>query len=69
LVLDNATFHRSKITEELVKGAGMELLFLPPYSPHLTPIEQLWANLKRFWRNHAYLSLSDAIITSNYLQD
>ncbi|MDR2980810.1 MAG: transposase [Puniceicoccales bacterium] len=42
---------------------------MPPYSPHLNPIEQLWANLKRFWRNHAYLSLSDAIITSNYLQD
>jgi transposase len=50
IVLDNATFHTSRRTQELVEQAGCELLFLAPYSPDLNPIEKLWANLKRRWR-------------------
>jgi transposase len=49
IVLDNATFHKSFLTIELVKMAGCKLLFLPPYSPHLNPIEKLWAVIKRKW--------------------
>ena len=51
LVLDNATFHHSKRTRELVEQAGCTLLYLAPYSPDLNPIEKCWANLKRAWRN------------------
>lgn len=47
LILDNATFHRSEASKKLVEAAGCELLFLPPYSPDLNPIEKCWANLKR----------------------
>jgi transposase len=50
IVLDNATFHKSKQTRQLVEQAGCQLLYLPPYSPDLNPIEKLWANLKRLWR-------------------
>lgn len=65
LVLDNATFHTSKRTQELVQQAGCELLFLAPYSPDLNPIEKLWANLKRRWR--ALGGSLDALIReSNY---
>lgn len=46
VILDNATFHKSKKTKELIEKAGCELLFLPPYSPDLNPIEKFWAHLK-----------------------
>jgi len=46
IVLDNARFHQSPTTLRLVETAGCQLLFLPPYSPDLNPIEQLWAAFK-----------------------
>lgn len=46
VILDNATFHKSEKTKELVENAGCSLLFLPPYSPDLNPIETFWAILK-----------------------
>lgn len=46
LTLDNASFHKSIKNKTLVEEAGCELLFLPPYSPDLNPIEKFWANLK-----------------------
>jgi transposase len=46
IVLDNARFHQSPRTAQLVRDAGCELLFLPPYSPDLNPIEHLWAAVK-----------------------
>lgn len=67
LVLDNAAFHKSKSTQLLVEKAGCHLLFLPPYSPHLNPIEKLWANLKHAWRNASHLSLDQLISSSEYL--
>lgn len=63
VVIDNATFHKSKKTEELIENAGCFLLFLPPYSPDLNPIEKFWANLKRIIANTIsdFKNLSDAI--------
>ena len=52
LILDNASFHRSEKTKHLVENAGCKLLFLPPYSPDLNPIEKYWANLKVKIREH-----------------
>ena len=51
IVIDNASFHKSKETRSLINNAGCTLLFLPPYSPDLNPIEKFWANLKRKIRN------------------
>lgn len=46
VIMDNATFHKSERTKNLIEGAGCQLLFLPPYSPDLNPIEQFWAWFK-----------------------
>jgi transposase len=46
LVLDNASWHRSKKVVEYAKNLGIILYFLPPYSPELNPIEQLWKYVK-----------------------
>ena len=47
IVLDNATFHRKSVLPGLAQRYGCNVLFLPPYSPDLNPIEKKWAWLKR----------------------
>ena len=44
--MDNASFHKSEDTRNIIKENGHQLLFLPPYSPDLNPIENYWAILK-----------------------
>jgi transposase len=46
LVLDNARYQHCKLVENLAKGLGIELLFLPSYSPNLNLIERLWKFMK-----------------------
>ena len=46
VVMDNASFHKSPRIAEAFEQAGVRLLFLPPYSPDLNPIEQFWSELK-----------------------
>jgi transposase len=47
VTLDNASFHSAKLLGKLLEGTGINLLFLPTYSPDFNPIEHLWANSKR----------------------
>jgi len=47
IVLDNARFHRKAELRDLAAAAGCFVLFLPPYSPDLNPIELFWAWLKQ----------------------
>ena len=46
LVLDNVKFHKSEAIEQLITGAGGRVVFLPPYSPELSPIEKMWSKIK-----------------------
>ena len=46
IIMDNASFHKSIQTKDIIKNAGCELIFLPPYSPDLNPIEKVWAHIK-----------------------
>lgn len=46
VIWDNATFHQSLQIKSLIESVGCQLIFLPPYSPDLNPIEQYWAKLK-----------------------
>jgi len=50
LVLDNASIHKGGQIECLVQQAGCHVLYLPPYSPDLNPIELAWAFVKRLVR-------------------
>jgi transposase len=50
LIWDNASFHQSGKIKELIESVGCKLLFLPPYSPDLNPIEHYWATLKAYIR-------------------
>ena len=47
VVIDNARFHQSLITRQLIENAGCILKFLPPYSPDLSPIEHRWSPIKQ----------------------
>lgn len=47
VVMDNVPFHKGKQTADLIHRTGAALLFLPPYSPDLNPIEHDFAALKK----------------------
>ena len=40
-------FHKSPKIKNLIESVGCALLYLPPYSPDLNPIEKYWSNLKK----------------------
>lgn len=64
VVMDNASFHKSQKTKDLIESVGCRVIFLPPYSPDLNPIEKFWANMKRWIRNKIsnFDLLYDAIV-------
>jgi transposase len=50
VILDNLGSHKGKAVRKAIRGVGARLLFLPPYSPDLNPIEQVFAKLKHLLR-------------------
>lgn len=63
VVLDNAAFHKSAATHTLIAQTGASLLFLPPYSPDLNPIEHDFAALKKRWEYDEHASLDRLLQT------
>ena len=53
VILDNLGSHKGKAARDAIEQAGAELRFLPPYSPDLNPIEQVFAKLKTLLRRAA----------------
>lgn len=53
VVMDNLGSHKGKAVRRAIRQAGAHLLFLPPYSPDLNPIEQVFAKLKTLLRKAA----------------
>src|SRR3954464_14954232 len=53
VVLDNLPAHKVAGIKETIAGRGASLMYLPPYSPDLNPIEQLFAKLKALLRKAA----------------
>ena len=64
VIWDNASFHQAKLFEELLESVGCKLIYLPPYSPDLNPIEKFWAKLKAWIRRlrKTGVSLKDSLI-------
>jgi len=50
VIMDNLSSHKVQGVRERIGAAGAQLLYLPPYSPDLNPIEKAWAKLKQLLR-------------------
>jgi len=58
VILDNARYHHAKLLKPLLQKhqAHLELLFLPPYSPQLAPIERVWKLARRLATHNRYFA-------------
>jgi transposase len=56
LVLDGAGYHRSAEVKNKAEELGIQLHYLPPYSPNLNPIERLWKVMNEHARNNRYFA-------------
>ncbi len=54
VIMDNLSSHKRQRTRELIERAGAKLVFLPPYSPDLNPIEMVFSKIKQKLRSLAY---------------
>ena len=57
VILDNLSSHKRPCVRQAIRARGARLLFLPPYSPDLNPIEQVFAKLKHLLRKAAERSV------------
>ena len=66
IVMDNAAFHRKAYLRTIARNFDCLILFLPPYSPDLNPIEHFWAwlkqKLKTLLSSHAHFN--DALLAA-----
>jgi len=59
VIMDNIAFHKVNKAEELILSTGAQLIYLPPYSPDLSPIELMWSKIKTVLRGHAARTTQD----------
>jgi len=53
VVMDNLSPHKTPAVAEIIRASGAEVWYLPPYSPDLNPIEQMWSKVKALLRKAA----------------
>jgi len=63
VIMDNLGSHKGKAVRQAIRKVGAKLIFLPKYSPHLNPIEQVFAKLKHLSRKTAPRS-KEAVCTA-----
>ena len=51
VMMDNLSPHKNELTLDLLAQAGVEVMFLPAYSPDLNPIEKMWSKVKAALRS------------------
>jgi transposase len=69
VVLDNLGSHKGQAVRQRFRANNVHLLFLPPYSPDLNPIEQVFAKLKHFLRKAKERSVDEVCSTIGALLD
>ncbi|ACB53213.1 transposase [Crocosphaera subtropica ATCC 51142] len=61
VVMDNAKIHLGEIVREAIEEAGASLMYLPPYSPEFSPIENFWSKVKAILRKIKARNYKDLI--------
>lgn len=51
IMMDNLPVHHASVVREAIESVGAKVVFLPPYSPDLSPIELCWSKLKQLLRS------------------
>lgn len=67
VVMDNLPAHKTNKIREYIEECGAKLAYLPPYSPDLNPIENMWSKIKQYLRGveeRSWSGLEDAIATA-----
>ena len=66
LVLDNARYHHAVLLKPLLRKyrTVLTLLFLPPYSPQLAPIERVWKLARRMATHNRFFATLDEVLTT-----
>ena len=67
VIMDNLSSHKVNGIVESIESSGAKLIYLPPYSPELSPIEEFWSKIKNVLRkkcarilNHLYDAIAEA---------
>ena len=61
VIMDNCSIHKSKEIEALITSFGATLMYLPPYSPDFSPIENCWSKIKSILRTLAARTYPDLL--------
>lgn len=67
VIMDNLSAHKNPDVAKHIKKCGAELLYLPPYSPDLNPIENMWSKVKQLLRGmemRTYNALEEGIASA-----
>jgi len=64
VIIDNARYHHAKLHApwRQLQEPHFVLLFLPPYSPQLNPIERVWKLLRKLWLHNRYFPTLDELV-------
>ena len=63
VIMDNLSSHKRPAIRQAIRAAGARLIFLPPYSPDLNPIEHKWAQAKAL-RKQTHCAVDDLFRSS-----
>lgn len=65
VLLDNYSIHKGDYVEKAIQQAGAKVIYLPPYSPDFSPIENFWSKVKGILRSlgaRTYQALEKALV-------
>ena len=61
VVMDNCSIHLGEMVREMIETAGGKLIYLPPYSPDFSPIENCWSKVKSILKSIGARSYADLV--------